>query len=72
LPFIMISIGYGLDGLGSIPGMARCLFSSQRPDRLYGPPSLLSNGYLEHKGDYSSLSSAEVLHSPLMSSYSRA
>jgi hypothetical protein len=33
-----------MDDPGSIPGSAS--FSSlQRPDRLWGPPSLLSNGY---------------------------
>jgi hypothetical protein len=34
--------GYGLDGLGSILGSARFVSSLQRPDRLWGPPSLLS------------------------------
>jgi hypothetical protein len=40
-----IATGYGLDSQGSIPGSARFLSSPQRPDRLCGPPSLLSNGY---------------------------
>jgi hypothetical protein len=40
-----IAIGYGLDGRGSIPGEGnRFFFSAQRPDRLWGPPSLLCNG----------------------------
>jgi hypothetical protein len=32
---------------GSIPGRGRTFFSSppRRPDRLLGPPSLLSSGY---------------------------
>jgi hypothetical protein len=41
--------GYGLDDLmigGSSPGRSLEFFSSPpRPDRLWGPPSLLSNGY---------------------------
>jgi hypothetical protein len=36
---------YGLDGPGSIPGRARFFSSAQRRDRLWGPPSLLSNEY---------------------------
>jgi hypothetical protein len=40
-----IVTGYMLDGPGSIPGSARFLISPQRPDRLCGPLSLLSNGY---------------------------
>jgi hypothetical protein len=40
-----IVTGYRLDGRGSIPGRGKIFFSSpQRPDRLLGPPSLLSNG----------------------------
>jgi hypothetical protein len=62
---------YGLDGSDSIPGMARFI-SPQRPDRLWGPPSLLSNGYRGRfaggvrrsgrKADHSSASSAEVVN----------
>jgi hypothetical protein len=37
--------GYGLDGRDSIPGSARFFSSAQRPDRLWGSPSLLSSGY---------------------------
>jgi hypothetical protein len=45
-----IATGYGLDGRGSIPGMGNKFFSIPQPrDRLRGPPSLLSNGYL---GDF--------------------
>jgi hypothetical protein len=40
-----IATGYGLDGPGSIPGNARFFSSPQRPDRLWHPASLLSNGY---------------------------
>jgi hypothetical protein len=40
-----MATGYGLDGLGSIPGSARFFFSPQLPDRLWGPPSLLYNEY---------------------------
>jgi hypothetical protein len=32
---------------GSIPGSARFFYSPQRPDRLWGPTTLLSNGYRE-------------------------
>jgi hypothetical protein len=38
--------GYGLDGWGSISSRGKRFFSTpQRPDRLWGPPSLLSNWY---------------------------
>jgi hypothetical protein len=43
-----IAIGYGLDNQGvvvQVPMGARIVTSPQRPDRLWGPPSLLSNGY---------------------------
>jgi hypothetical protein len=41
-----IALGYMLDDRGSIPGRDREFFSSPpRPDRLWGPPGLLSNGY---------------------------
>jgi hypothetical protein len=41
-----IATDYELDGPGSIPpGSAKLSSSPQRPDRLWGPPSLLSNGY---------------------------
>jgi hypothetical protein len=35
----------GLDGLGSISSSARFFYSPWRPDGLWDPPSLLSNGY---------------------------
>jgi hypothetical protein len=40
--------GYKLDDLGvgvRVPVGARIFSSPRRPDRLWGPPSLLSNGY---------------------------
>jgi hypothetical protein len=41
-----IALGYGMDDWGSIPGGGWEFFSSPpRPERLWGPPSLLSNGY---------------------------
>jgi hypothetical protein len=40
-----IATGYWLDGRGSFPGRDRRLFSTPHlPDRLWGPPSLLSMG----------------------------
>jgi hypothetical protein len=37
--------GYGLDGRDSIPGKGKIFFfTPHRPDRLWGPPSLVSNG----------------------------
>jgi hypothetical protein len=35
--------GYGLGGRGSGPVRSKRFFSPQRPDRLWGPSSLLSN-----------------------------
>jgi hypothetical protein len=43
-----IATGYGLDdgGVGVRVRVGSRIFSSpRRPDRLWGPPSLLSNGY---------------------------
>jgi hypothetical protein len=41
-----MSTGYGLAGRGSISGKGKKYFSPpQCTDRLWGPPSLLSNGY---------------------------
>jgi hypothetical protein len=43
-----IATGYGLDGEGvgvRVPVEARIFSSPLRPDRLWGPPSLLSNRY---------------------------
>jgi hypothetical protein len=42
---ISTETGYGPDGLGSIPGIGKRLFSSpRRPDLLWSSPSLFSNG----------------------------
>jgi hypothetical protein len=42
-----IATGYGLDSWGSIPSKGKRFFSIlQRPDRLWNPPSFLSNGRL--------------------------
>jgi hypothetical protein len=47
-----VATGYGLDGRGSIPRSGKRFFSSpQRPDWLWGSPSLLSNGYRRLSGD---------------------
>jgi hypothetical protein len=44
-----IVTGYRLDGRGLFPGRAKKFISTpQRPDRLWGSPSLLSNGYRGH------------------------
>jgi hypothetical protein len=43
-----IATSYGLDDRGvevRVPVGARIFFPSRRPDRLWGPPNLLSNGY---------------------------
>jgi hypothetical protein len=43
-----IAIGYGLDDRGvgvRVPVGSRIFTSPRRPDRFWGPPSLLSNGY---------------------------
>jgi hypothetical protein len=45
---VAIAPGYGLDDRGvgfRVPIVSRIFFSPQRPDRLWGPPSPLSNGY---------------------------
>jgi hypothetical protein len=38
-----IATDYGLDGWVSIPGRAKGFFSSQRPNRFWGPHSLVPN-----------------------------
>jgi hypothetical protein len=75
-------LGYGLDVWGSIFGKSWEFFSSQpRPDRLWGPPSLLSKGktgsspggkVAGRETDHSPPSASEVnecvevyLHSPI-------
>jgi hypothetical protein len=43
-----IATGYGLDDRGvgvRVPMGSRIFSSSRRPDMLWGPPNLLSNGY---------------------------
>jgi hypothetical protein len=43
-----IATGYGLHDRGVgfwVPVGSRIFSASRRPDRLWGPPSLLSNGY---------------------------
>jgi hypothetical protein len=41
-----IATGYGLDGQGSITSRGKiCFCTPQRPDRVWGSPSHLSNGY---------------------------
>jgi hypothetical protein len=42
-----IATGYGLDnrGVGVLGPVVSRMFTSYRPDRLWGPPNLLSNGY---------------------------
>jgi hypothetical protein len=45
---VVIATGYGLEerGVGFRVQVGSRIFSSpRRPDRLWGPPSLLSNGY---------------------------
>jgi hypothetical protein len=40
------ALSYGLDDRGSIPcGFSEFFSSPPRPERLWGPPSLLANGY---------------------------
>jgi hypothetical protein len=44
---VCIAKEYELDDRGSIPDLGKGLFSSlRRPDRFWGSPSILSNGYL--------------------------
>jgi hypothetical protein len=43
-----VATGYGLDDQGvgvRVPVVARIFTSPCRPDRLWGPPNLLSNGF---------------------------
>jgi hypothetical protein len=43
-----MATGYGLDDRGvrvRVPVWSRFFTSPRRPDRLWGPPTLLSNGY---------------------------
>jgi hypothetical protein len=48
---VSIATGYRLDdrGIGvRVPVVSRIFSSPQGPDRLWGPPSLLSSGYQRH------------------------
>jgi hypothetical protein len=48
LPYLTLSTSYGLDDreIGvRVPVGSRIFSSPNRPDRLWGPPNLLSNGY---------------------------
>jgi hypothetical protein len=60
------SLGIGTDyGLGSVPYRSKILFySSQRPDRLWVPPNLLSNGYWEAVSPEVNRLGPEADHSP--------
>jgi hypothetical protein len=40
-----IAAGYRMDGQRSIPGTGKWFFSTQRPDRFWGPPSLQPHKY---------------------------
>jgi hypothetical protein len=62
---VSIPIGWTASGWRFDAGQGQKDLSSHSPDRLWGPPSLLSNGCLGvkrsgRKADHSSLSSAEV------------
>jgi hypothetical protein len=48
LSVVGIATGYGPDDRGvgvRVPVESSIFFSRRRPDRLWGPPNLLSNGY---------------------------
>jgi hypothetical protein len=66
---VTMAMSYGLDSRGSIPGRGKkFFFMTQRPDRLWGPSSLLSNGY---RGSYHRGKATEALSSPITSFYCR-
>jgi hypothetical protein len=60
-----------LDGRRSIPGADMRLFSPQRPDRFWGPPSLLYNEYRGPLSPGVKRPGPEVDHSPQSSAESR-
>jgi hypothetical protein len=53
-----------VDCRDSIPGGARFFSFSQRPDRFWGPPSLLFNGYRGALSAWLKLPGREADHSP--------
>jgi hypothetical protein len=59
-----IATSCGMDGLVSIPGMARFFSSPQRPDQFWGPYRLLSNG---HRGSFPGGKAAVAWSWPLTS-----
>jgi hypothetical protein len=72
-------MGSGLDGRGSIPAGQEILFTTQRPDRLWGPPAstqlvpgTLSTGVKQQgrEADHSDPSSAEVKNGGAISPFS--
>jgi hypothetical protein len=62
---VSIATGYWLDDRGSIHGNGKRFISSpQRPDRLWGPPRLLSNGYRGARSSGVKWQGREADHSP--------
>jgi hypothetical protein len=74
---VTIATGYGLDDRGEgvrVPVGSRAFSSPRRPDRLWSPPNLLSNGHRGffllgvkrpgHEADHSPPASAEVKKKP--------
>jgi hypothetical protein len=64
---VSIATGYGLDGWGGgvwVPVEARFSSSPRRPDRFWGPPSLLSNGYPLALSPGVKLPGHKAVHSP--------
>jgi hypothetical protein len=66
--FIANITGYVLVDRGSIPGRDSVIFSTpQRPDRLWGPPSFLYDGYQRVLSVGVKLLGRDANHSPLLS-----